>query len=60
MTTTMNLHLNQEVKNLLAEAAKLDRRSISALVEILVMENCPKIIEARRGLALKMQQQASA
>ena len=56
----MNLHLNQEVKNLLAEAAKLDRRSISALVEILVMENCPKIIEARRGLALKMQQQASA
>jgi hypothetical protein len=44
---TLNLSVDPEVKALAAKAAKADRRSVSALMEILILEQCPKIIESR-------------
>jgi hypothetical protein len=56
MNVVMNISVDPQVKALAAEAAKADRRSISALLEILILENCPQIIESRRGMQIKQQQ----
>jgi hypothetical protein len=48
----MNITLDPQVKALAAEAARADRRSVSALLEILILENCPKIIESRKGIRM--------
>jgi hypothetical protein len=46
----MNISIAQELKTLVAEAARADRRSVSGLLEVLILENCPKIIESRKEI----------
>ena len=46
----VSISISPEVKALATEASKADRRTMSALIELLVLEHAPKIIEARKGL----------
>ena len=56
MSVVMNISVDPQVKALAAEAAKADRRSVSALLEILILENCPKIIESRKAIQISGRQ----
>jgi hypothetical protein len=58
MNVVMNISVAPQVKALAAEAARADRRSVSALLEILILENCPKIIESRRDIQMIHQSSA--
>ena len=49
-TAVLNLNIDPEVKKLVVEASKLDRRSISGFLEVLILEHCPKIIDAKKAL----------
>jgi uncharacterized protein (DUF1778 family) len=49
-SAVLNLNIDPEVKKLVVEASKLDRRSISGFLEVLILEHCPKIIEAKKCL----------
>jgi hypothetical protein len=48
----LTLSMDPKVKALAVEASRADRRSISGLIEVLLLEHAPKIIEAqvRKGL----------
>ena len=48
MKVTVNM--KPEIRALVAEGSKADSRSISSLIEILVREHVPKIIELRKSL----------
>jgi hypothetical protein len=51
----MTVAVDPRVKQLALAASKADRRTLSALIEILVLEHAPRLIEARRGLQLAQQ-----
>jgi hypothetical protein len=40
----LSLVVNPKVKELAKRAAKADKRTISALIELLVLKHCPEII----------------
>jgi hypothetical protein len=56
----LTLSIDPKVKALAVEASRADRRSISGLIEVLVLEHAPKIIAAQVQKGLHIQEQASA
>jgi len=44
----LTVHIDPKVKALATEAAKADRRTLSGLFEIWVLDNAPRIIAARK------------